>query len=60
MGEGDSSFNGPQGVLAHAYMPQDGGSWNGEIHMDEHEFWALKNNPYGKHVVILYYTCITP
>ena len=54
MEEPDTDFDGPLGVLGHAYIPMNKGSkTNGEIHMDEHEFWTMESNPSGKNIIIV-------
>ncbi|XP_037802924.1 stromelysin-3-like [Penaeus monodon] len=36
------SFDGPSGILAHAYFPYEFGHYGGDVHFDESEKWTIK------------------
>ncbi|KAG7157008.1 matrix metalloproteinase-17-like [Homarus americanus] len=36
------AFDGPSGILAHAYYPYEFGSYGGDVHFDESETWTTK------------------
>lgn len=36
------AFDGPSGILAHAYYPYEFGSYGGDVHFDESEEWTIR------------------